>query len=93
MWHSACGRCDLFLAQKVQITETCSQSEFPCRGNGKDGAEGSVVVAGDAERHAAAHRRTSSRPMEDMSIRRSDSGVAQGDGERLFGSPDNKKDK
>lgn len=65
-----------------------------CREEGGPGSQGSVVVANDAERPLAAHRRTASRPMEELSIRRSFSGAAPAEGEALPpGSTDSKKDK
>jgi len=63
------------------------------REDGKQEAEGSVVVANDAERPLTAHRRTASRPMDDMSIRGSLSGSAQRDAAEELGSPNSKKDK
>lgn len=69
-------------------------NKHSCREDGKHGEESSVVVAGDAERPLAAHRRTSSRPLEELAgFCRSHSGAAQGDDKRGLGSPDNKKDK
>ena len=64
-----------------------------CREEGEPGSQGSVVVANDAERPLAAHRRTALRPMEELSIRRSFSGAAPSEGEALPGSTDSKKDK
>ena len=64
-----------------------------CREAGKHEEEDSVVVAGDAERHMAAHRRTSSRTLEDCNIHRSSSGVPQSEGDGVMRSGDNKKDK
>ena len=64
-----------------------------CREEGGQGSQGSVVVANDAERPLAAHRRTSSRPMEDLSLHRSSSGAAQAQDEVPPGGFDSKKDK
>ena len=66
-----------------------------CREEGASGqgSQASVVVANDAERPLTAHRRTSSRPMDELSIRRSFSGAALGDGEAPLGGTDSKKDK
>ena len=51
-------------------------------------------MAGDAERPPAAHRRTSSRPLEELAgFRWSHSGAMQGDDKGDLGSPDSKKDK
>ncbi len=52
-----------------------------------------MVVANDAERPLTAHRRTASRPMDDMSIRGSLSGAAQRDVAEELGSPNSKKEK
>ena len=64
-----------------------------CREAGQHEEEDAVVVAGDAERHMAAHRRTSSRNLEDCSIHRSSSGFPQCEGDGATRPGDNKKDK
>ncbi|CAK0734274.1 hypothetical protein CVIRNUC_000408 [Coccomyxa viridis] len=73
--------------------ETPSRRAASASEAGKHEEEDTVVVAGDAERHMAAHRRTSSRSLEDCNIHRSSSGVPQGEDNGVMRSGDNKKDK
>ena len=86
--HSDCGQ--RVAAARARRAESAL---YGCSEAGKHEEEDTVVVAGDAERHMAAHRRTSSRSLEDCNIHRSSSGVPQGEDNGVMRSGDNKKDK